>query len=69
MSGPVLAKPYTDLCRARGCGGGLRGVEREIADGSIAYCGSCGRAHTFAVYEDGGAVYVQIERKPRGKKR
>jgi len=58
------AKLPIDQCRARGCGGCLRGVDAgDIADGSEAYCGKCGRRHVFHVYEDGGPAFVSPDRK------
>lgn len=66
----VLVKPGTvDLCRAKGCGSYLVGVGSEVSDGETAYCASCKRLHTFHVPVDGGDVYVEIERKPRGSRR
>lgn len=55
-----------DTCRARGCGGYLRGVDaNDVRDGEIAECVSCGREHTFHVAEDGAVPDVTIARKPR----
>lgn len=54
-----------DECRARGCGGWLRGVGDKVYDGEIVYCCRCGREHTFHVPVDGGLVRVEIARKPR----
>ena len=62
-------KRYIDACRARGCGGYLRGVGAEVSDGEIAYCASCGRMHTFHVATNDGPVHVEIERKPRAIER
>lgn len=60
---------WIDACRARGCGGYLRGVGAEVFDGETACCVSCGRMHTFHVAYDGGPVHVEIERKPAKKAR
>lgn len=65
----TLVKPGTiDLCRARGCGSYLGGIGTTVGDGQIAYCVACKREHTFHVYENGGSVYVEIERKKSTKK-
>lgn len=58
-----------DECRARGCGGFLRGVDSyDIDDGQIAECRRCGREHCFGVLENGG-VYVRLVPKPRKPRR
>lgn len=58
-----------DECRARHCGGLLVDFDSgDIADGSMATCSRCGRAHFFSVYDDGGPVYVRIEKKRYSRK-
>lgn len=57
---------WMDQCIGRGCGGLLRGVEKEESDGAIRYCATCGREHTF--HTDGIGWRWTIERKPRGRK-
>lgn len=61
---------YLDTCRARGCGGYLRGVGTTVGDGETAYCAVCRRMHTFVIFGDGDdtSVGVRVERKPRGKR-
>lgn len=54
-----------DECRARGCGGWLRGVGSEVSDGETATCGACHREHTFHVFYDGATPHVTVARKPR----
>lgn len=60
-----------DACRARGCGGWLRGIDAEVYDGEIATCGRCGREHMFHVAEEGAYATVTIGRRPppTGKRR
>ena len=65
--GPVGVRGGVDECRARGCGGLLRGVGAEVYDGAIHYCMSCGRGHTMHV-PDAGAVEVEVHRAPRRKR-
>lgn len=61
---PMRPSDSIDACRARGCGGYLSAVGREVHDGEEAWCGRCGRRHVITVFGDD--IYVTPDPKPRG---
>jgi hypothetical protein len=64
---PMRQSDSIDACRVRGCGGYLRGVGTEVSDGEAAWCGTCGREHTFTICGDGedSSIYVSPVRAER----